>query len=86
MVLTNYQRGRNKEYRIVNKLKTQFKIVQRTAGSHSPIDIIAIDPEKKRIRFVQAKLGDFPESQKKKILKEMENLNGKFDVEFVLEN
>ena len=78
----NYKRGRAKEYRIVNQLKTQHQIVQRTAGSHSPIDIIAIDTKGKRIRLIQSKLGEFSERNKKKILEENQNLNGNYEVSF----
>ena len=39
----NYIKGRRKEYLIRDKLiKEGFDIVQRTAGSHSFIDVIAI--------------------------------------------
>ena len=40
-----YKKGRRKEY----------KIVQRTAGSHSPVDIIAINKLTKTIKLIQSK-------------------------------
>ena len=74
----NYTKGRRKEYKICNQLKSEgWIIVQRTAGSHSPIDVFAI--KKGKIKLVQAKPDNFNAS---KILKELNWLNGKFKVEF----
>ena len=54
----NYQRGRAFEYRICQSLKKQgYEIVQRSAGSHSVVDIWAIDVKNKKIKLVQAKSG-----------------------------
>jgi len=40
----NYVNGRNKEYKVCKQLKEiGFDIAQRSAGSHSPIDIFAIN-------------------------------------------
>ncbi len=78
-----YVKGRNKEYKIVKELKDRgFDIVQRTAGSHSPIDIIAIDKITKVIRLIQAKPEGF---NSKKLENEFRWLNGMFRVEFYVE-
>ena len=78
-----YVKGRNKEYKIVKELKDRgFDIVQRTAGSHSPIDIIAIDKITKVIRLIQAKPEGF---NSKKLEDEFRWLNGMFRVEFYVE-
>lgn len=75
----NYIKGRNKEYRICKTLKEQgFDIAQRTAGSHSPIDVIGIDKQNKVILLIQSK----PEGYNKKEYPEEEWLNGKFEVMF----
>ncbi len=51
-----YKKGRRKEYKIVEDLKKQgYDIVQRTAGSHSPVDIIAINKLTKTIKLIQSK-------------------------------
>jgi Holliday junction resolvase len=82
---TNYQKGRDKEYRIAAELKKQgFEIVQRTAGSHSPIDIIAIDKINKKILFVQSKPETISDKKIKEILEETFWLNNKFECEFEL--
>ena len=43
-----YQKGRRKEYKVCNELKEEgYDIAQRSAGSHSPIDVWAINKDKK---------------------------------------
>ena len=84
-----YEKGRRKEYKIVSDLRKEgFNIVQRTAGSHSPIDIFAISESKKKIKFVQSKriieelMSVIPEKLKEEIEKEFGWLNGEYNVEF----
>ncbi|MFW6173926.1 MAG: hypothetical protein ACOC5T_09295 [Elusimicrobiota bacterium] len=56
MTNKNYQSGRRYEYKLCEDLrKDGFDIVQRSAGSHSPIDIWAVHKEKKLILLIQAK-------------------------------
>jgi len=51
-----YKKGRRKEYMICDDLKKEgFDIVQRTARSNSPIDIIAINKTTKVIKLIQSK-------------------------------
>lgn len=58
MALTNYEKGRSYEYRVIKKLKAEgFNICQRSAGSHSPIDIWALDTKNRKIKLIQAKSG-----------------------------
>lgn len=81
----NYVAGRRKEYKICNDLKADgFDIAQRSAGSHSPIDVFAIHKLDKKIIFVQSKPDSFPKSEAKKINDELGYLKGKFEVEFWL--
>ena len=76
----NYIKGRRKEYKVRNQLlKDGFDIAQRSAGSHSAIDIFAISRSKKLIKLIQCKPENFQDA---KILKEWGWLNGKFKVEF----
>ncbi len=80
-----YAKGRRREYKIRNQLlKEGFDIVQRSAGSHSPIDIFAISNIDRKILFVQVKPEHFTEAEKRKLLDELGYLNGKFEVEFVI--
>ena len=79
----NYRKGRRREYSVIDKLKAEgWDIVQRSKGSHSPIDIFAIHRADKKIKLIQVKPKDFSEFQEKKILKNNEWLKGKFEVEF----
>lgn len=79
MALTNYEKGRSKEYRIVNKLKKDgYNICFRSAGSHSPIDVIAIHKNKKEILFVQSKPKSMSENTKKKLKNENSWLDNEF--------
>ena len=76
----NYVKGRKREYKICKELREKgYEIVQRSAGSHSPIDIFAINKELKIIKFIQAK----PEGyDAKKIEQEYAWLNGAYRVVF----
>jgi len=50
---TPYQKGRAIEYKCANELKKQGYFVQRSAGSHSCIDLIGVDIN--NIRLIQVK-------------------------------
>ena len=84
-----YQRGARKEYKLIYDLRKEgFDIAQRTAGSHSPIDILAIKIKDKWIKLIQSKrtlsenMGFTDEELKKKIEAENSELNGTYRVEF----
>ena len=80
-----YVKGRRKEYEVCKQLREEgFDIVQRTAGSHSPVDIIAIKRKGRIIRFVQCKSDNLLETQKQAILLHNHWLNNMFEVEFVV--
>jgi len=86
---SNYQKGRRKEYKICDDLKKAgFDIVVRTAGSHSPIDIIAINKNLKVIKFIQSKrtlsenMDYIKESLKREIEIENHWMNNIFRCEF----
>jgi Holliday junction resolvase len=82
---TNYHKGRNKEYRICKALRKKgYDIVQRSAGSHSPIDILAIRREDNRISLIQSKPNGMSDNSRDKLEKKHSWLNGKFDIEFVV--
>jgi len=50
---TNYQRGRDTEYKVKKELEKEGYVVFRTAGSHGVADIIAINS--KVVRLIQVK-------------------------------
>lgn len=65
----NYKRGRAKEYYQKDKLERAGLLVIRSAGSHSFADLIAIDRQTKRIRFIQCKPKKFNQQAQDKLLK-----------------
>ena len=84
-----YKKGARKEYYICQQLKAEdYDIVQRTAGSHSPIDIIALKKSEKIIKLIQSKrtmknnMQYIDPKLKKKLEKEHEDLNGEYTVIF----
>lgn len=78
----NYINGRAKEYRIVNSYKKNGCIAFRSAGSHSPVDVIAINPELNTIDLIQAKPDSMSLKTRAKLEKENKKLNGLFEVRF----
>jgi len=77
-----YRKGADKERRIVRSAKDAGYLAFRSAGSHSPIDCCIIDRKKRKIWLIQAKSDSFPDSAKRRLLKEFEDLNGVFLVRF----
>lgn len=87
MPRTNYQKGADKERRILNFYKNRDCIAFRSAGSHSIIDVVAIDVKQKKIFLIQSKLnGEFnlSKNKRKEILDEGSKLNGIYSVFFEL--
>jgi len=71
---TNYHKGREREHYIKKKLEKQGYFVIRSAGSHSPIDLVAI--KKNEIRLIQSRKGKYIRPLEKLKLKELESLIG----------
>ncbi len=91
MVENIYKKGRRKEYDIIYRLRKEgYDIAQRTAGSHSPIDIIAINKELRVIKLIQSKrvlkenMAFVDDKQKNNLEEENLWLNNVFRVEFVV--
>ncbi len=53
MMTTNYRRGRDMEYRVRDYYRDKGYTAIRTAGSHSPVDVIAWN--KKEVVLAQVK-------------------------------
>lgn len=78
----SYVKGRKKEYAICKRLREEgYDIVQRTAGSHSPVDVIAINKEERYILLIQSK----PKGYKSRKYDKFKWLSGKFFVRFKIE-
>lgn len=85
MVNKNYRKGRRKEYRICKKLREQgFDIAQRSAGSHSPVDVWAVNKEKKEILLVQSKPRDISDRKEQELMQENSSFNGKYKVKYII--
>jgi len=81
-----YRKGRDKEYKVCRKYrKLKYDLVQRTAGSHSSVDVIAIDGDMKVIKLIQVKPNSMSEKEKEAIKWGNRKLNGVFHVEFLIE-
>lgn len=78
----NYRRGVAKEYRTKLKYIKKGYLCQRSAGSHSFWDLLAVHPQKKEILFIQCKPRKFSKKAKERLLKEYEWIKGKFEVRF----
>lgn len=80
--MTNYTKGRAKEYRLKHGYEGNGYICIRSAGSHSFSDLVIIDKETRRIRFIQSKPKKYPESQRKKLEQEYDWINNDFQCSF----
>lgn len=84
----NYKKGANFERSIVNKAREDGLIAFRSAGSHSPIDVVIIDIEAGIIDLLQCKAGNsYTEAFKARLKAKHSNLNKLFTVRFdVIDN
>lgn len=88
MKSTIYRRGREKEYKLCRDERKKGNLAFRSAGSHSPIDIISIDAINKKIYLIQSKrvfsetMSFTPQKLKEKLEAEHLELNGTFQVSF----
>ena len=78
----NYIKGRRKEYKIVHEFRDIGCVAFRSAGSHSPIDVVAINPLKKIINLIQCKPNDMSENAKQKLYDANKYLEGEYIVIF----
>lgn len=73
---TMYQKGADRERKIVNRAREKGHIAFRSAGSHSPIDVCIIDKKARVITFVQSKM-TISEKAKQRLLDEQKDLIGR---------
>ena len=72
----NYIQGVRKERKIVNEARDKDLIAFRSAGSHSPIDVVIINKEKHLVRFIQCKPDTMSKACKDRLEQEHLELNG----------
>lgn len=79
---SNYVKGVRKERKIVNANKKLGKIAFRSAGSHSPVDVVVIDVKKREIRFIQCKAGAYSKREIERVKREFFGFEGQYFVYF----
>lgn len=85
MVNSNYIKGRKKEYKVCKEFKDKgYEIVQRTAGSRSPFDVIAISKELGKITLIQVKPNDISKKEVDKIYDDNDWLDCIYRCEFIV--
>jgi len=77
----NYNNGVAKERRIVNSHRNDGCIAFRSAGSHSPIDVVVIDNQHHRIKLIQCKPKSMSSNARSKLLSSLSHLDGQYLVE-----
>ena len=75
-------KGYRKERKIVNTARAKGCLAFRSAGSHSPIDVVVINKEQRKIEFIQCKAGELSGTELEKIISSMEGLDGTYTVSF----
>jgi Holliday junction resolvase len=76
----NYINGVRKERKIVNDARAKGHIAFRSAGSHSPIDVIIIDEHTHVIHLIQCKPKSMSDNKKRELLESLVHLNGVYGV------
>lgn len=71
---TNYHRGAEREHYIKKKLEKQGYFVIRSAGSHSPVDLVAI--KKGEVRLIQSRKRKYLRPFERKRIEEVEKVTG----------
>jgi hypothetical protein len=90
--MTIYIKGRRKEYKIIYDERAKGRIAFRSAGSHSPIDVVSIDIKNKTIFFIQSKrtlnkrMSYIDETIKNKLMndEQLKQLNNTYDCSFIV--
>ena len=81
-MMTHYQKGARKERKLVNEARAHGLTALRSAGSHSPIDVVIIDYIAHTISLIQCKPDDFSKSKTEQLLEQYKHLNGTYEVRF----
>jgi len=77
-----YVKGVRKERKYVNQARAEGKLSFRSAGSHSPIDVVIIDKIGKVIKLLQCKPESMNQAAKNKLYHEQADLSGQYWVQF----
>ena len=80
----NYIKGVRKERKVVNQAKEKGLLAFRSAGSHSPIDVVVIDKKLREIYLIQCKPDSMSEKAKERLEDKYYELNGWYKVAFLV--
>lgn len=76
---SNYRKGADFERKLVKEAREDGKIAFRSAGSHSPIDVIIIDFKMRMIDLLQCKAGlSYTANFKEKLKQKLSFLDGNY--------
>lgn len=78
----NYIKGIKKERVIVNKARKDGHLAFRSAGSHSPVDVIIVDNVQDIVRLIQCKPDSMTDKAKQKLYDKHSHLDGVYFVKF----
>lgn len=81
-MIKTYRKGARYERKIVKEYKEKGWLALRSAGSKSPIDVVAINPITKQIRLIQCKT-NINKTKARKIEEAHPELTGLFYIEFI---
>ena len=76
----NYIKGVRKERKIVNEAREQGLISFRSAGCHSPIDVVIINNKLRIIKLIQCKPDSMSNPKRLKLMEQLGKLNGVYQV------
>ena len=76
----NYIKGVRKERKIVNEAREEGLVSFRSAGSHSPIDVVIINSKIKLIKLIQCKPYSMSGAAKLRLMEQLGKLNGVYQV------
>lgn len=79
-MVTQYERGRAKEYRAMTLLKSDGWIVARSAASHSPVDLFAAKGGKIMLVQVKSGKGRMKKEEMKELVKWAEAFNADAEI------
>ena len=80
MGMTNYYKGRAREYRVLQKLRSEGWFCTRSAASHSPVDIFAGKGGQTLMIQVKSGRGRLANAEKKALLEWAKAFNGRVEV------
>jgi len=80
MGMTNYYKGRAREYRVLHRLRSDGWFCTRSAASHSPVDIFAGKEGQTLMIQVKSGRGRLASTERKALIEWAKAFNGRAEV------